>query len=67
MRMVATPSAHPTGRAVSPRTLRVLSPTTGTSKLHDPGCASREDDHAAERGSNEQGDAKRELAVEDQE
>ena len=49
-------------------------PTRGTlraasrpSKLHDAGCARRYDDHAAERGGDEQGDAKRELAVEDQE
>ena len=49
-------------------------PTRGTlraasrpSKLHDAGCARRYDDHAAERGGNEKGHAKRKLSVEEQE
>jgi hypothetical protein len=48
-------------------TLGALRSTTSASKLHDAGCACCYDDHAAERGGDKQGDAKRELAVEDQE
>lgn len=48
-------------------TLGALRSTTSASKLHDAGCACCYDDHAAERGGDEQGDAKRDLAVEDQE
>ena len=47
-------------------TLGALRSTTSASKLHEAGCARCYDDHAAEGGSDEQGDAKRELAVEDQ-
>jgi hypothetical protein len=47
--------------------LGALRSTTSASKLHDAGCARCYDDYAAERGGDEQGDAKRELAVEDQE
>jgi hypothetical protein len=45
----------------------MLRATSRASKLHDAGCARRDDDHTAECGGDEQGDAKRELSVEDEE
>lgn len=40
---------------------------TSAAKLDHAGCARCYDDHSAERGGDEQGNAKRELTVEDQE
>jgi hypothetical protein len=41
--------------------------TSSASKLDDASCARCDDDHAAERCGDEQGDAERQLAMEDQE